>query len=817
MDFRGTSARRWTRDFARFLVLAAFYAAWPAAAGNAPRQVQIEARLVEMNRAVAEELGFDWSAVQAPPSPTAPSVVNLGPSISPSQITAMLAGASGTRVLANPKVTTIEGQAATIEVGGQIPFSQPENPASASYEDFTIDLQLVPEVVPDGTIRFQIQSAVDGVAGLGGSNPRIETRTTATRVAIRDGESFAIAGLLQDDARTYADKVPILRDLPVLGRFFDSSDFQQGRTTLALILSPEILGGGGPQQVQIEAKFLGVGRESAHELGIDLESPWSGLQTHTVDTDALARILGSPSSAEVLANPKVSTLSGNAASVQVGGEIPVPSGGTAVEYQDFGVKLDFTPRVSADSRYLRLDIQPTVSEIDTSQAAPELKTRRLSTNVELRDGQTLVIAGLLREDFAEEVSRVPRLANIPGLGTLFRAQDDLRRDRELMVFLTPTLYDEEGRPVSGGGGAPPVAVSGPRFSVGGTGGYYRRDLPGGNGGLGVVGAGNPDEEDAFLEYPTVINAGGGGVQFVAPVRGLGPGVGIVVDGWYAGGDATFDDEVEGQIGVVNGITYWQQTDDMPMPFDGISQDGAGLMGEGRVRFSSARFFTGLQIDATPLFDPVIDEICDAPLQDRIGDAPWSARPSFLFSAVAGFDYQEQDSWSDVRILYDSVAIESLDVHTRNDIDLEEWSTRARFRLDYVQPVPKVRGLSFVTGAGFGLGYRTASADASQHNFCDIRTTMNPGINSCTPGSQDFEISNHYDDDGFDWDVSAGARIEYDFAPFATGVTASVGYDFDYLGVSRFRTPTNLPQDGSPAVEHEHEPLHRVGVEISVNF
>jgi len=81
MDFRGTSARRWTRDFARFLVLAAFYAAWPAAAGNAPRQVQSEARLVEMNRAVAEELGFDWSAVQAPPSPTAPSVVNLGPSI----------------------------------------------------------------------------------------------------------------------------------------------------------------------------------------------------------------------------------------------------------------------------------------------------------------------------------------------------------------------------------------------------------------------------------------------------------------------------------------------------------------------------------------------------------------------------------------------------------------------------------------------------------------------------------------------------------------------------------------------------------------
>jgi len=159
--------------------------------------------------------------------------------------------------------------------------------------------------------------------------------------------------------------------------------------------------------------------------------------------------------AKVLAEPTLTTLSGQPASFLSGGEFPVPvpgqNGQVTIEYKDFGIELGFLP-VVLDARQINLKLNVSVSELTTDQAVavdvsnassnifvPALRKRSASSTVELADGQTIAIAGLISENTKERVNKIPGLGDIPILGALFRSKEFVKGQSELVILVTPHL------------------------------------------------------------------------------------------------------------------------------------------------------------------------------------------------------------------------------------------------------------------------------------------------------------------------------------------------------------------------------------------
>jgi pilus assembly protein CpaC len=152
---------------------------------------------------------------------------------------------------------------------------------------------------------------------------------------------------------------------------------------------------------------------------------------------------------KVLAEPTLIALSGEDAYFLAGGEFPVPVpqglGTVAIEYKPFGVGLKFTPTVLADNK-INIKVAPEVSELDFNLAVqlsgfvvPGLNTRKAETVVELADGQSFAIAGLLRDTARDAMSKYPLLGDIPILGTLFRSRSFQKNETELIIIATPHL------------------------------------------------------------------------------------------------------------------------------------------------------------------------------------------------------------------------------------------------------------------------------------------------------------------------------------------------------------------------------------------
>lgn len=150
-----------------------------------------------------------------------------------------------------------------------------------------------------------------------------------------------------------------------------------------------------------------------------------------------------------LAEPNLTALSGQQASFLAGGEYPVPvqdeEGRIFIEYKPVGVELQFTPRV-VDSDIINLQLSAAVSSVDSAQssgagnvAVTAFKRREASTTVEMRDGQSFAIAGLLQDDFRDLAGQVPWLGDIPILGTLFRSADYERAQSELVIIISAHL------------------------------------------------------------------------------------------------------------------------------------------------------------------------------------------------------------------------------------------------------------------------------------------------------------------------------------------------------------------------------------------
>jgi pilus assembly protein CpaC len=153
------------------------------------------------------------------------------------------------RTLAEPNLTALSGQEASFLAGGEfpIPVAQDRDTLTVEFKKFGVELKFVPRVVDDGIINLELAAAVSSVdpansivtGGL--TLPGFRRRDTSTTVAMRDGESFAIAGLLQDDFRDNSAQVPWLGDLPVLGALFRSADYQRDQTELVIIVSAHLV------------------------------------------------------------------------------------------------------------------------------------------------------------------------------------------------------------------------------------------------------------------------------------------------------------------------------------------------------------------------------------------------------------------------------------------------------------------------------------------------------------------------------------------------------------------------------------------------
>jgi pilus assembly protein CpaC len=237
------------------------------------------------------------------------------------------------------------------------------------------------------------------------------------------------------------------------------------------------------QQVNLEVRVLEVSRNAGRELGISWgisddgdpslggiigtvgtfatgNAPFATLIANVIDTginvDVIIRALEDKRLARRLAEPNLTALSGETAHFLAGGEVPIPvardDNEITVEFKEYGVKLQFTPIV-LEAGKIHLTLEPEVSEVDPTTTIrtadveiPAFITRRARTVVELRDGQSFVIAGLLQSTNRKLQSQVPWLGQVPILGALFRSSSYIKNETDLVIIVTPRLV----RPVAPG-------------------------------------------------------------------------------------------------------------------------------------------------------------------------------------------------------------------------------------------------------------------------------------------------------------------------------------------------------------------------------
>lgn len=157
---------------------------------------------------------------------------------------------------------------------------------------------------------------------------------------------------------------------------------------------------------------------------------------------------------QVLAEPNLVTTNGREANFLVGGEFPVPvlqgggnAGAVTVQFREFGIRINFLPTITANNT-IRMFVRPEVSTLDYANGValsgftiPALSSRRIESTVELAEGQSFVIAGLVDDRVTETLARIPGLANLPILGQLFKSRIENKQKSELLIMVTPEVVN----------------------------------------------------------------------------------------------------------------------------------------------------------------------------------------------------------------------------------------------------------------------------------------------------------------------------------------------------------------------------------------
>ncbi len=245
----------------------------------------------------------------------------------------------------------------------------------------------------------------------------------------------------------------------------------------------QVPGGSASQQVMLQVRFAEVNRKVLTELGVNLfvnrdrfaarsttqqfaaPSPDDTKPNGLTFSDflnlfffdkkegigAVIQALEQRGGFQSLAEPNLIAYNGQEASFLAGGEFPIPivQGGTSnnavtVVFKEFGIRLNFTPTIAGD--LIRLKVRPEVSSLDFTNGItlqgfriPALTTRRAETDVELRDGQSFAIAGLLDNINQDDTAGIPILSKLPIIGYLFKSKAERKEETELMVLITPHL------------------------------------------------------------------------------------------------------------------------------------------------------------------------------------------------------------------------------------------------------------------------------------------------------------------------------------------------------------------------------------------
>lgn len=172
-----------------------------------------------------------------------------------------------------------------------------------------------------------------------------------------------------------------------------------------------------------------------------------------IDFAATIKALQSDNILQILAEPNLMTMSGKEASFLAGGEFPYPvlqssTGGAAaitIQFKEFGIRIGFTPTLNSDG-IIHLKVKPEVSSLDFSNgliiqgfSIPALATNRVESEMDLRDGQSFAIAGLLDNRVTEQLQKIPGIGDIPVLGKLFQSRSVTKSKNELLIVVTPRI------------------------------------------------------------------------------------------------------------------------------------------------------------------------------------------------------------------------------------------------------------------------------------------------------------------------------------------------------------------------------------------
>jgi pilus assembly protein CpaC len=233
-------------------------------------QVNLRVRIAEISREVTRQLGVDWQAIgtigrftAAFATPTGlvdallpTNRLGLNYSSGSTDINAFVDALAQDRLitmLAEPNLTAMSGQTASFLVGGEypIPVALRDNVVTIQYKQYGVSLAFVPTVMSQGRISLRVRPEVSelseqGAVRLSAGNssiqiPALTVRRAETTVELGSGQSFAIAGLLQDNSRNFGRAVPGIGEIPILGTLFRSGRFQRNETELVIIITPYIV------------------------------------------------------------------------------------------------------------------------------------------------------------------------------------------------------------------------------------------------------------------------------------------------------------------------------------------------------------------------------------------------------------------------------------------------------------------------------------------------------------------------------------------------------------------------------------------------
>jgi len=268
------------------------------------KQVVLQARIEEISRDELEKMGIDWSfdtlKLIGNDGKAMKTLEMFGESVDNatvrySSILDLLESNNKADLLANPQIATIDGKTASIKIGDQVPIvttdvdSDGSKSSTVEFKDVGINLKITPRVTNNNKIVVKVRPEVSTVTGYTDTTPEypiVSTRTAETNVRIQDGKTFAIGGLIKDEEIKAMSKVPLLSELPILGKLFQSESTEIAKRELIIFITPKIISDGEEVDTQLKNEFKSTEEEYNNESNVK-EGQDNNSQNNLIDKKGL--------------------------------------------------------------------------------------------------------------------------------------------------------------------------------------------------------------------------------------------------------------------------------------------------------------------------------------------------------------------------------------------------------------------------------------------------------------------------------------------------------------------------------------------------